>query len=51
MDGSGDSLSCYAYAKSLTTGEEVEGPKVTIQMAKDEGWFGSPAASGRRCPT
>ena len=29
----------YAYAIELKTGEVKKGPVVTIQMAKDEGWY------------
>lgn len=40
IDGQGDSKSCTAYAIELATGETLTGPAVSIQMAKDEGWFG-----------
>lgn len=50
MEGSGDSLSCYAYAKSLTTGEHVEGPKVTMQMAKEEGWLTKSGSKWKTMP-
>jgi len=38
MTGDGDDLTCVAHAKDKETGEPVEGPPVSIQMAKDEGW-------------
>ena len=38
MTGDGDDLTCVAHAKDKDTGEAVEGPPVSIQMAKDEGW-------------
>lgn len=38
MEGKGDSQSCIAYAVSKD-GTLCEGPTVTIQMAKDEGWY------------
>lgn len=50
MEGAGDSLSCFAYAKSLTTGEHVEGPKVTMQMAKEEGWFNKAGSKWKTMP-
>lgn len=34
-----DNWSCQAYATELATGELVEGPVVSIAMAKKEGWF------------
>lgn len=33
-----DDWGCFAYAKELNSGEVVEGPKVTMAMAKAEGW-------------
>jgi hypothetical protein len=37
MDGEGEEYGCTAWAKD-NTGEVLEGPKVTLKMAKDEGW-------------
>lgn len=34
-----DTWGMYAYAIELKTGEVKKGPIVTIQMAKDEGWY------------
>lgn len=34
-----DDWGMYAYAIELKTGELKKGPVVTIQMAKDEGWY------------
>lgn len=34
-----DSWGCYVRAEDKKTGEIIEGAKVTIQMAKDEGWY------------
>lgn len=34
-----DSWGCYVRAEDKTTGEIINGAKVTIQMAKDEGWY------------
>lgn len=33
-----DKSSCRAWAMEKSTGERIEGPTVTLQMAKDEGW-------------
>lgn len=34
-----DTWGCYVRAEDKTTGEVVNGAKVTIKMAKDEGWY------------
>ena len=35
-----DSWGCEAHAASKATGDELVGEAVTVQMAKDEGWYG-----------
>ena len=35
---SSDRSECRAWAIEKATGDRIEGPKVSIQMAKDEGW-------------
>jgi hypothetical protein len=40
LDGEGDNYGCVAYATELETGEVVESVRVTIGMAKAEGWYG-----------
>lgn len=37
MEGKGDGLSCYAWAEDRS-GHKVVGPKITMAMAKAEGW-------------
>lgn len=34
-----DDYGCYAYATELSTGEVIEGPTITIGIAKAEGWY------------
>lgn len=34
-----DDWSCQAYSKELTTGELIEGPIISIALAKKEGWY------------
>lgn len=34
-----DAWGCQAYAKELETDETIEGPVITIAMAKKEGWY------------
>jgi hypothetical protein len=48
FEGEGDARSCYAYATELATGETLQGPRVTIAMAKAEGWYGR---NGSKWPT
>jgi hypothetical protein len=37
-DWDADRKGCRAWAIEKATGERIEGPKVTVDMAKDEGW-------------
>jgi hypothetical protein len=34
-----DTWGCTAYAKEIATGETIEGPTITIALAKEEGWY------------
>lgn len=38
VDGDGDQYGCIAWAKD-SDGERLESPRVTIEMAKKEGWY------------
>lgn len=38
ITGEGKDRTCVAIANDMKTGEEYEGPPVSIQMAHDEGW-------------
>lgn len=38
MKGEGASMSCVAWANDLKTDEKLKGPKITMDMAKAEGW-------------
>lgn len=38
IEGDGDDMTCVAFATVLATGHTVEGPPVSIAMAKAEGW-------------
>ncbi len=38
LDGEGAERTCYAYATDKASGETVEGPVVSMAMAKAEGW-------------
>ncbi len=48
VDGEGDDKGCQASATVIRTGETVDGPRVTIKMAKAEGWYGK---KGSKWPT
>jgi len=40
MTGQGDDLTCVAHAKDKETGDRIDGPPISIRMAKEEGWYG-----------
>lgn len=42
--------SCTAIATDRETGEILEGPSVTIQMAKDEGWYNKQGSKWKTMP-
>lgn len=50
LSGEGDERTCIAVANDRETGEEIEGPPVTIRMAKDEGWFGKNGSKWKTMP-
>ena len=39
LSGEGDNRGCAAWAISKDDGERIDGPRVTIKTAKDEGWY------------
>lgn len=43
-------LACVAYAVSLDTGETVESPEVSIQMAIAESWYGKNGSKWKTMP-
>jgi hypothetical protein len=49
VQGSGDSLSCYAWT-TTKTGEKICGPLITMAMAKAEGWLGKTGSKWRTMP-
>ena len=42
-----DEWGCYVKATYKETGEEAVGTKITIKMAKDEGWYSKPDKYGK----
>lgn len=45
-----DSWGCIAYASELATGEVLEGPEITIQTAKAEGWYNKSGSKWKTMP-
>lgn len=45
-----DSWSCKAWAVEKATGEKIEGPTITIQLAKDEGWYSKSGSKWKTIP-
>jgi hypothetical protein len=45
-----DSWGCIAWAKELATGEILEGPEVTIAIAKAEGWYNKNGSKWQTMP-
>ena len=50
LSGTGDNQQCIAYATDLKTNEVIEGPPVSIKMAKSEGWFGKTGSKWQTLP-
>lgn len=50
MSGSGDAQQCVAYATDLATKEVIEGPPVSIAMAKAEGWYSKSGSKWKTLP-
>lgn len=50
FSGEGESRSCVAWTVDKRTGEKVEGPVVSIDMAKAEGWYGKQGSKWKTMP-
>lgn len=50
MSGEGQNRECTAWAKDLASGETVEGPTVSMAMAKAEGWLGKNGSKWQTMP-
>jgi len=50
ITGEGDKKTCVAYAKEKSSGEVIEGPPVSIEMAKAEGWYGKTGSKWKTLP-
>jgi hypothetical protein len=50
MSGEGDTRACYAWAYEKSTEEKIEGPTVTMKMAKAEGWLDKNGSKWKTMP-
>ena len=50
VTGKGDDLACSCVAKEISSGAELEGPTVTMAMAKAEGWATKSGSKWRTMP-
>jgi len=48
--GEGDDYGCHCTAKVKGTDQQLDGPRVTISMAKKEGWFGRKGSKWQTMP-
>lgn len=49
-DKDGAPIGCTAYATELSSGEQLEGPEITMQMARAEGWLGKTGSKWQTMP-
>lgn len=47
---SSDNYGCRVWCSELSTGEKLEGPIITIAMAKAEGWYNKPGSKWKTLP-
>lgn len=50
MKGEGDTLSCRAWANDLHTNDKLEGPTISMEMAKKEGWVSRAGSKWQSMP-
>lgn len=50
INGDGLERGCIAWALERETGDRIEGPRVTMQMAKDEGWASKTGSKWKTMP-
>ena len=50
LTGEKDSRACLAWALELSTGDRLEGPEVTMAMAKAEGWIDKNGSKWKTMP-
>lgn len=50
MSGEGDKRQCVAWTRQRGSDEKLEGPAVSIDMAKKEGWYGKTGSKWQTMP-
>lgn len=50
ISGAGDDKQCVAWVSERGTGTRLEGPQVSISMAKKEGWYGKNGSKWQTMP-
>ena len=50
VSGTGDARQCIAWTRQRGSDEKLEGPAVSIEMAKKEGWFGKSGSKWQTMP-
>lgn len=50
MGGEGSARTCIAWAKDLATGDRLESPMVSMEMAKNEGWLDKSGSKWKTMP-
>lgn len=50
MTGEGDNRTCVAVATERATGDKLESPPISIEMAKAEGWYGKAGSKWKTMP-
>lgn len=50
ITGEGDDKACTAWARELESGDRIDGPPVSIRMAKEEGWYGKNGSKWKTMP-
>lgn len=50
LDGEGDDRGCVAWVVEKATGDRLEGSRVTVAMAKREGWYGKQGSKWQTMP-
>ena len=50
LTGEGDDFGCMAFTADRKTGERIDGPRITMGLAKAEGWATKPGSKWRTMP-
>lgn len=48
--GSGETLKCYATAQDKVTGDKLDGPEISMEMAHAEGWVSKSGSKWKTMP-